>query len=212
MPRKAKATENKVDTKTISRELSKTEQGLIAKIHERQKREPLKSKSLLPLINDELEGEEKSLLLAKMLEITGSPDYGVQMLLFDQAARTFVERRTPEGELTDETQIKTMDNTLALLNGINPQDEMEGMLAAQMIGVHNIAMDAMRRAMIYDQHSEARDRYSNQAIKLMRTFTAQMEALDKHRRKGQQKVVVEHVHVHEGGQAIVGNVNPGGGG
>jgi hypothetical protein len=34
----------------------------------------------------------------------------------------------------------------------------------------------------------------------------------KHRGKGQQKVIVEHVHVYQGGQAIVGNVAPGGAG
>ena len=33
-----------------------------------------------------------------------------------------------------------------------------------------------------------------------------LEALNRHRGKGQQKVTVEHVHVHNGGQAIVGNV------
>jgi hypothetical protein len=33
----------------------------------------------------------------------------------------------------------------------------------------------------------------------------------KHRGKGQQKVIVEHVHVYPGGQAIVGQVTPGGG-
>jgi hypothetical protein len=33
-----------------------------------------------------------------------------------------------------------------------------------------------------------------------------MEALDKHRGKGQQKITVEHVTVEAGGQAIVGNV------
>ena len=39
-----------------------------------------------------------------------------------------------------------------------------------------------------------------------------LDALNRHRGKGQQKVTVEHVHVHSGGQAIVGNVNgPGGG-
>jgi hypothetical protein len=38
-----------------------------------------------------------------------------------------------------------------------------------------------------------------------------METLDKHRGKGQQKVTVEHVHVHQGGQAIVGNVQTGAG-
>ena len=38
------------------------------------------------------------------------------------------------------------------------------------------------------------------------------KSLNRHRGKGQQKVTVEHVHVHEGGQAIVGNVeSPGGG-
>lgn len=31
-----------------------------------------------------------------------------------------------------------------------------------------------------------------------------LEALNRHRGKGQQKVAVEHVHVHAGGQAVVG--------
>jgi hypothetical protein len=35
--------------------------------------------------------------------------------------------------------------------------------------------------------------------------------LNRHRGKCQQKVTVEHVHVHSGGQAIVGAVAPGGG-
>jgi hypothetical protein len=37
-------------------------------------------------------------------------------------------------------------------------------------------------------------------------------ALNRHRGKGHQKVTVEHVHVHEGGQAIVGNVSTRSGG
>ena len=36
-----------------------------------------------------------------------------------------------------------------------------------------------------------------------------MEALDRHRGKGQQKVTVEQVLVHQGGRTIVGNVGPG---
>ena len=39
-----------------------------------------------------------------------------------------------------------------------------------------------------------------------------MEALAKHRGKGQQRVIVEHVHVYQGGQAIVGQVTPRGDG
>ena len=52
----------------------------------------------------------------------------------------------------------------------------------------------------------------NEATKMLRTFTTQMEALKKYRTGGQQKVTVEHVHVNEGGRAIVGTVNQGGGG
>jgi glucans biosynthesis protein len=37
----------------------------------------------------------------------------------------------------------------------------------------------------------------------------QVEALQRYRGKGQQKVTVEHVHVHSGGQGIVGAVLPG---
>jgi Beta-lactamase len=46
----------------------------------------------------------------------------------------------------------------------------------------------------------------NQANKLSRTFTELLDALNSHRGKGQQKVTVEHVHVHSGGQAVVGMV------
>jgi hypothetical protein len=43
--------------------------------------------------------------------------------------------------------------------------------------------------------------------KLTRTFTAQVSALKEYRSKGEQKMTVQHNHVAEGGQAIVGNVN-----
>ena len=46
--------------------------------------------------------------------------------------------------------------------------------------------------------------------KLVRTFTTQIEALKRYRTGGQQRVVVEHVTVNEGGQAIVGSVSHGG--
>jgi hypothetical protein len=52
----------------------------------------------------------------------------------------------------------------------------------------------------------ARDSHLNQANKLSRTYATLLESLNKHRGKGQQKVTVEHVHVHQGGQAIVGHV------
>lgn len=101
---------------------------------------------------------------------------------------------------------------VAALIGINPTDELEGMMAAQLIASHAAAMECYRRAMIREQTFEGRSEALSQANRLSRTHAALLETFNRHRGKGQQKVTVEHVHVHSGGQAIVGNVNrPGGG-
>ena len=97
------------------------------------------------------------------------------------------------------------------LMGIAPRDELEGMLAAQLLACHNAAMECYRRAMLPNQPLEGRNANLSQANRLSRTYASLLESLNRHRGKGQQKMTVEHVHVHEGGQAIVGNVRQGGG-
>ena len=111
-----------------------------------------------------------------------------------------------------ETRDKLLSATLAALVGIAPKDELEGMMAAQLIAAHNAAMECYRRAMIDEQTFEGRRENLAQANKLSRTYATLLEALNRHRGKGQQKVTVEHVHVHAGGQALVGVVEPPGGG
>ena len=98
------------------------------------------------------------------------------------------------------------------LIGISPRDECEGMIAAQLIACHNASMECYRRAMLHEQTFDGRHENLNQANKLSRTHATLLKSLNRHRGKGQQKVTVEHVHVHEGGQAIVGNVEAPGGG
>jgi hypothetical protein len=111
-----------------------------------------------------------------------------------------------------ETRDRQLSATVAALAGIAPKDELEGMMAAQLVAAHNAAMECYRRAMIGGQTFEGRRENLNQASKLSRTWTTLLEALNRHRGKGQQKVTVEHVHVHSGGQAVVGTVErPGGG-
>ena len=107
---------------------------------------------------------------------------------------------------------RQLSATLAALTGIAPKDELEGMMAAQLIAAHNASMECYRRAMIGDQPFEGRRENLNQANKLSRTWATLLDALNKHRGKGQQKVTVEHVHVHAGGQAVVGTVERQGGG
>ncbi|KIN71002.1 hypothetical protein Z945_3467 [Sulfitobacter noctilucae] len=106
-----------------------------------------------------------------------------------------------------------IDAAVAALEEVAPRDVLEGMMVAQMIAAHNAAMECYGRAMIGDQTFEGRHSNLNQANKLSRTSAALLDALNKHRGKGQQKVTVEHVHVHAGGQAVVGTIeSPGGGG
>jgi hypothetical protein len=44
------------------------------------------------------------------------------------------------------------------------------------------------------------------AARLLRAYTAQAEVLRRLKNGGSQVVRVEHVHVNEGGQAVIGNV------
>ena len=91
-----------------------------------------------------------------------------------------------------------------------PKDETEALLAAQMAAIHNATMVAARR-LYHVETIPQQDSASNMLNKLARTFAAQVEALKKYRSAGEQTIKVQHVTVNEGGQAIVGNVNQGGG-
>ena len=96
------------------------------------------------------------------------------------------------------------------LMGIKPGDELEGMIAAQLIACHNASMECYRRAMIRDQSFEGRREALSQANKLSRTYAALLiRSIATRQRPGEGHG--GHVHVHEGGQAIVGNVESRGG-
>ena len=106
-----------------------------------------------------------------------------------------------EGQI-DERGLNFM---LSVVKGIQPRDQLEVMLAAQMAAVHMATMTSAQRlahAENIPQHDSAERTFN----KLTRTFATQMEALKRYRTGGEQKVTVQHVSVSEGGQAIVGNV------
>ncbi len=92
------------------------------------------------------------------------------------------------------------------LIGIDPRDTIEQMMATQMIALHAATMDCARRAAQPNAYDETRRQELNLAQKSSRAFTQLVDTLDRRRRGGEQKMTVEHVHVHAGGQAIVGNV------
>ena len=97
----------------------------------------------------------------------------------------------------------------AAISGIDPQDEIQGMLAIQLFATHCMSMEFSRRAMHPEQHSEGVDANVARASQFMKIFLEQVVCLQKLKGQGsQQRVIVKHVHVHQGGQAIVGAIVP----
>lgn len=114
----------------------------------------------------------------------------------------------PEG-LPEHEHRSRIQAAISLLQGIGPRDEIEGMLAAQMVATHNAAMKCLEQAMAQEQTFEGREQFLKHAEKLQSIYARQVETLNKNREKGQQKVTVEHVNVESGGQAMVGNFETG---
>jgi hypothetical protein len=108
----------------------------------------------------------------------------------------------------DPEKARVLVNTaVETLEQIKPEGALQSMLAVQMIGVHNTAIKFLMRATDKDQSFEGTDANVQRATRLMRLFNDQLQAYAKLKGKtSEQRVTVEHVHVYEGGQAIVGSV------
>lgn len=132
--------------------------------------------------------------------------FGSKSNVFVEGLVSQIVNISSQGAKPDE---KAMTYVASMIAGIQPRDEAEAMLAAQMAAVHNASMTFARRLahVTTVQQQDSAERAFN---KLCRTYAAQLEALKRYRTGGQQHVTVKHVTVNEGGQAIVGNVSHGG--
>jgi hypothetical protein len=96
--------------------------------------------------------------------------------------------------------------SLAFIEGAKPRDEIECALVIQMACTHSAAMAVLNRL-----GGAAGDRtvaaMASAAARLLRAYATQVEALRRLRHGGSQTLRVEHVHVNEGGQALIGNVS-----
>jgi len=193
----------------VKKEYTDEEKARLAKHQDRKRRKPVKFKTVKsdsdnPTIA--LQDPDEPLLAVKMSEALGTVDSDMQGHLLDQVIQTFKGTVSTDG--ADYEKVATAaNNAMAILSGIHPQDEIEGMLAIQMISAHNLAMDAMQRAILGGQTFEGKKVNVDYATKMLRTFMIQVEALRKYRTGVPQKMIVGRVNVSEGGQAIVGTVN-----
>ena len=101
-----------------------------------------------------------------------------------------------------------MEGGLAIVAAFAPKNEVEAALALQAACLHMTSMVMMAR--IGGGHGGERrlPPLAAAAAKLSRAFCTAVETHRRLRGGGEQKITVQHVTVNDGGQAIVGAVNP----
>ena len=115
--------------------------------------------------------------------------------LIEQASATDPLRTTEEDELRFIDVCET-------IRGLQPKNT-QSMLCTQMIGVHNLIMESLRRASLPEGGSAE----TNQATRLAKVFLDQAATRERLRGKfAQQHVTVEHIHLQSGAKAVVGVV------
>jgi hypothetical protein len=148
--------------------------------------------------------DANDLFESRIFEATGAVNCKVGLQLLSITGKAIGPSKTSGQELA-----KQLDTLAQSMQALAPQDEYEGQLIAQLIVLHEHAMDWLGRAARTERVDFA-NVYLNGASKLLTRHHETLESLLKYRRKGEQRVQVEHVHVNAGGQASVGNVSTGG--
>jgi hypothetical protein len=99
-----------------------------------------------------------------------------------------------------------MNAALAMIEAAAPDNEIEAALAIQMACTHAATMSVLARFASGGGSQGRVVPLENAAARLLKAYSIQVETLRRLRHGGDQYVRVEHVHVGDGGQAIVGNV------
>jgi hypothetical protein len=101
--------------------------------------------------------------------------------------------------------------SLAFIEGAKPQGEVQCALLMQMACTHSAAMSVLG-TFAGREHERNSPLKAATASRLLRAYATQAETLRRLKNGGSQVVRVEHLHVNEGGQALIGNVRKDGSG
>ncbi len=208
-PKKPIRRKRKANSKAVAKPYEPTEResAVIDNFQSRREARPP-----IPLLKVDRDEKRETLKLDHPDEAVGGTllanALGSENIDFVNALIKQVASVTDKGNGIVENDLNFM---VSVIGGVEPRDQMEAMLAAQMAATHMASMSFASRLTSATTIYEA-EAAEKAFTKLARTFTTQMEALNRYRGKGQQKMTVEHVHVNEGGKAVIGDVNKGGGG
>ena len=116
--------------------------------------------------------------------------------------RRLIDALGPFGDLEE----ATLNAGLALISSMQPQSELEALLAVQIVATGFSGLRFLRESHRH-MTNDYIDVYGGYAERLLRLQAELLRAFDRHRRGSQQTVEVRHVHLHPGAQGVIGIVN-----
>ncbi len=161
----------------------------------------------LELVNADISDEQyEKLLQAKVYEIFGVININVALNSFYECVNLIYKSENP-GEMSPEEskeRFRAIGNyVLSFFKEIRPRDSIELMLVTKMIMLNKLSnTEFIKGVSNFCEHT--RSSRQNRGIKASRLFLEFKEKLDKHRRP-EQRINVQHNHIHNEGQAIIGN-------
>lgn len=108
---------------------------------------------------------------------------------------------TPYGK-SEENLDQRMNMVVQSLAESGVKDIIEARLVVQMQSLYTQGMSYLANAHM-STIPERSQFHLNAGMKLLRLHNETIEALNRYRRKGEQKLIVQHVNVSDGGQAVV---------
>jgi hypothetical protein len=162
----------------------------IQRYQERRRKKP-------PVVNN-TRYEDPVITLAKYSDAFGSISDDFRSLIFEQVGACSAHQ--------DKSMV--LNSCLAMLNSFKPENELETLILSEIFFLHN-ALAEMTRWLMQAQHPQLAESLVNCIDRISRAIRENVAAFQKLRRGNitQQKVTVEHVHIHEGAQTVIGNVN-----
>jgi hypothetical protein len=113
-------------------------------------------------------------------------------------------------ELLDRMGLDCAAMALDAADSIRAENSLERMLAHQLAAAHKAALQQIDKA-TFAADTGDKLRLLNAAARMMGTFQNGLLTLHRIRSNGDQRITIQHVTVADGGQAVIGAVNRGGG-
>src|ERR1700730_4454894 len=107
----------------------------------------------------------------------------------------------------DQLEEATLNAALATIDSMQPRSELQALLAVQIIATGFAGLRFLRQSH-RNMTEDFINVYGNYAIKLLRLQNDLIQPFDRYQRGNKQTVEVRHVHIHPGGQGVVGIINP----